>query len=92
MKKTLIMTLLATAFCAPVFAANSQQNQPPQPPSFSEIDSNGDGVISQDEAKGPLAHDFDQADSNGDGELSQSELESFMQSHKPPQGGQGPAN
>ncbi|MDP5252833.1 MULTISPECIES: EF-hand domain-containing protein [unclassified Vibrio] len=93
MKKTLLLTVLATAFCAPVFAASNNQNgQPPRPPSFSDIDSNGDGVISKDEAKGPLAHDFDQADTNGDGELTQTELDTFMQSHQPPQGGQGPAN
>ncbi|MBM9520767.1 hypothetical protein JWG39_13170 [Desulforhopalus vacuolatus] len=50
------------------------QQQQQQPPSFDELDTNSDGHISKDEAKGPLAKDFDKLDANGDGVLTEDEL------------------
>ncbi|WGY44973.1 EF-hand domain-containing protein [Vibrio sp. ABG19] len=56
-----------------------------RPPSFAELDNNGDGILTQDELQGPMQRDFSQMDSNGDGEVTEPELDSFMRSHKPPQ-------
>ncbi|MBF0588236.1 MAG: hypothetical protein HQL53_03830 [Magnetococcales bacterium] len=44
-----------------------------------DLDENGDGTISIDEAKGPLAHHFDEADADGNGLLSQTEIEGHRQ-------------
>ncbi|CAH0529511.1 hypothetical protein VHP8226_03265 [Vibrio hippocampi] len=40
-----------------------------KPPSFETLDTNGDGMISKDEAKGKLADHFDKLDKDGDGYL-----------------------
>ncbi|GAL36829.1 hypothetical protein JCM19240_2898 [Vibrio maritimus] len=45
-----------------------------QPPSFEEMDVNGDGVLTKDELKGRLLDEFDELDNDGDGALSESEL------------------
>ncbi len=49
---------------------NSQQGRDP----FTMLDTNGDGKLSKQEARGPLANDFDRIDVNADGYISQSEL------------------
>ncbi|CAH0529729.1 Lcl domain-containing protein [Vibrio hippocampi] len=41
---------------------------------FVDLDSNGDGKLSQQEVKGPLAQHFDKLDVNGDGYLTQDEI------------------
>ncbi len=41
-------------------------------------DTDGDGQISKDEAKGPIARNFDKADSNGDGFVSAEELKTGL--------------
>ncbi len=41
-------------------------------------DTDGDGQISKDEAKGPLARNFDKADSNGDGFIDADELKAGL--------------
>jgi len=56
------------------FAEGQQGDQPGPPPSFDQLDTNGDGQLSKDEVKGPLADDFDRFDANGDGVLSEDEL------------------
>jgi Ca2+-binding EF-hand superfamily protein len=56
------------------FAEDKQSEQPGPPPSFEQLDTNGDGQLSKDEVKGPLQNDFDRFDANGDGMLSQDEL------------------
>ncbi|MDB1126056.1 EF-hand domain-containing protein [Vibrio algarum] len=61
--------------------ANSDAPEGQMPPSFEQMDANGDKQLSLDEVKGPLADDFDRFDKNGDGYLSQDEL--------PPPPGQG---
>ncbi|WP_231894455.1 EF-hand domain-containing protein [Vibrio tritonius] len=77
----------------PSFASDSFSNsQPPQmpsnghPPSFSDFDSNGDGVLTEDEVQGPMRNDFSQIDANGDGQVTEQEMDTFMRNHKPPQG------
>ncbi len=67
------------------------QSQPPQrpdmgpPPSFSDMDKNGDGVLTSDELEGPMRNDFSQIDQDGDGTVTEAELEQHMQSHRPPE-------
>ena len=77
----------------PSFASNSFSNsQPPQmpsnghPPSFSDFDTNDDGVLTEDEVQGPMRNDFSQIDANGDGQVTEQEMDTFMRNHKPPQG------
>ena len=57
-----------------------------QPPSTEELikmmDSNKDGKLSKDEAKGPLEKDFAKIDTNKDGFLSQAELEKAPKQNK----------
>jgi hypothetical protein len=65
------------------FAADKPNDQPGPPPSFEQLDTNGDGQLSKDELKGPLLNDFDRFDADGDGFLSKAEIP------EPPQG-QGP--
>ena len=51
------------------------------------MDTDGDGKISKEEARGPLQDHFDQVDSNEDGLLTVKELRNA----KPPnRGGKGP--
>jgi hypothetical protein len=51
-----------------------------QAPSFSELDTNGDGLISEDDAQGHewVADNFDQGDANADGYINQSEYDSLL--------------
>ncbi|MGR5142042.1 hypothetical protein ACQKPX_10235 [Photobacterium sp. DNB23_23_1] len=46
----------------------------PAPPSFEELDTNGDGVLTKDELRGPLLDDFEKFDKDGSGSLSEDEL------------------
>jgi len=77
-------------------------NQPPQkqcedpkdnkkaPPSgaelIAEMDENGDGKLSKNEIKGPLANDFDTVDTDGDGYLTEEEIDNAPKPKKPPRG------
>ncbi|CAH9014281.1 hypothetical protein NURINAE_00042 [Candidatus Nitrosacidococcus sp. I8] len=63
-------------FSTPIFAASSQEGNKGE--WFSKMDSNGDGKISKDEAKGSLKDRFDKVDSNSDGYITQDELGSSM--------------
>lgn len=49
--------------------------KPPKPEEvMAKLDSNGDGLISQEEAQGPLKKDFSKADKNQDGFIDIEEL------------------
>ncbi|MBF0624244.1 MAG: EF-hand domain-containing protein [Magnetococcales bacterium] len=54
-----------------------------QPPSvddlLADLDANADGVLSLDEARGPMVEDFDNADTDDDGVLSRNELEERLE-------------
>ncbi|CAM3953721.1 EF hand [Vibrio aerogenes CECT 7868] len=81
---TIFMALLI--FPALSFASDSSRREPPgPPPSFADSDLNHDGVLTEDEVRGPLAEDFDQIDTDGDSQLTEEEIDAFMQSHKPPE-------
>ncbi len=48
-------------------------------PSFEAIDSNGDGVISVEEAAAVNGFDFEDADADGDGVVSREEYEAYTE-------------
>lgn len=70
------ITLIALSV-ATLAVANTDQ-RPPEPLSadkiISQMDRNGDGRLSKDEAKGPLEKDFLKIDTNKDGYLSKAEI------------------
>lgn len=80
MKKFVLVvtTLMVTLGSMSAFADDRPAPPPngdrPEPPSFSDIDTNGDGVLTKDELKGPFLQDFDKLDVDGSGSLSEDEL------------------
>lgn len=77
--KTILSTVflpVLTASILSLFSVNSLANgQPPrEPPSFDQMDSNSDDVLTKDELKGPLLDDFDRFDLDGSGSLTKDEL------------------
>lgn len=75
----------------PVSAAE-QGMESGKPMSFSQLDTNGDGKISKEEAQAAMApgedtsqldSNFSQADKNADGELDQSEFSAFESLQQP---------
>ncbi|WP_067866848.1 EF-hand domain-containing protein [Neptuniibacter marinus] len=72
MKKSalLLATVIMSASILPAHAKGDR----PAPPSFEELDINGDGELSKDELKGPLLDGFDKFDTDGNDTLSKSEL------------------
>jgi len=70
---------LVAATALPALAA---QDGPRRPPSFAELDTDGDGVISSDEFLTPPSERFAALDTNGDGVLTEDELEAG----RPPRG------
>jgi hypothetical protein len=82
-------SLIAVALTATttVFSADRPpEGGPSSPrPSFEQIDVNGDGVISRDEAAAAgLSLDWTSADANGDGSLSREEFENADQGARKP--------
>ncbi len=74
-----------------LLATQALAQTPPQkpsgdhkPPSFSQMDTNGDGVLSESELQGPMQRDFSKIDADGDGSVTESELDTFMKNHRPP--------
>ncbi|MED5524880.1 EF-hand domain-containing protein [Gallaecimonas pentaromativorans] len=77
--------LLALASLLAVSTAWAEDRPaPPAPPSFSSLDSNGDGEISSSEAANDpmLSHMFSRIDTDGSGTLSEAEFKAAL-SHGP---------
>lgn len=55
-----------------------------QPPSFSEMDINGDSVVTSDEADGPIRDHFTEIDTNGDGKITEQEFTNHTPPGPPP--------
>ena len=77
--KTILSTVFLPVMTASIlsfFSVSSLANeQPPrEPPSFSQMDSNGDNVLTKNELKGPLLDDFDRFDVDSSGTLTKDEL------------------
>jgi Ca2+-binding EF-hand superfamily protein len=73
MKKTVLTLTAALMMLAGIQTATANEERQP-PPSFEQMDSNGDGELSQDELRGPLLEQFDQLDADGNGTLSEDEM------------------
>jgi len=86
-KKSLYPLLGTLLLSSSVFAesAPSGNHHMGPPPSFSDMDTNGDGVLTSDELKGPMQRDFSQIDADNDGSVTESELDEFMKNHRPPE-------
>jgi len=76
MTQALKTTALILALTAGAFASTGEaRDHGRERPTFEQLDSNGDGQITQDELQARGAARFAEADSNGDGALSRAELE-----------------
>ena len=68
--KLMLVSMLFSLLSFAVFAEHHGK----QKPSFDDLDTNGDGVLSRDEVKGPLADHFDTIDADGDGVITKAEM------------------
>ena len=73
MKKMLPPAVILSLVCTLVQAGQEEV------PSFEAIDSNGDGVISVEEATAVKGFDFEDADADGDGVVSREEYEAYTE-------------
>lgn len=73
--KTILSTVFLPVMAAGIvslFSVSCLANR--QPPSFEQMDSNGDEMLTKDELKGPLLNDFDRFDVDSSGSLTKDEL------------------
>ena len=91
--KTLISSTVLVIAGATAFNAMAQTPPAPATPTqgartpgkgFKALDTNGDKMISRDEAKARphLTKNFDAIDTNKDGQLTREELKAYRQAHK----------
>ena len=75
-KLSIVLMPVMTAATLALFSVSSMANeQPPrEPPSFQELDRNGDNLLTKDELRGPLLDDFDRFDLDGSGSLTEEEV------------------
>ena len=81
--------ILSLTFIAGFYTyGQDNRNRPNKPPTtdqlIKEMDSNGDGLISFEEVKGPLKNDFLKVDLDQDGFLSKAELDKAPKPEHPP--------
>ena len=90
--KTLISSTALVLASATAFSAIAQTTPAPTAPiqgartpgkGFKALDTNGDKMISRDEAKGrpDLTKNFDAIDTNKDGQLSRDEMKAYRKAH-----------
>ena len=76
--KTGIVTIMLMCFGIGVSQAQSREERPQEPPTFSvlleKMDTDKDGKLSAKEVKGPLKDHFTKADANEDGFISEEEF------------------
>ena len=73
MQKMLPPAVILSLACSFTLAGQEEM------PSFEAIDSNGDGVISVEEAAAVKGFDFSEADADGDGVVSREEYEAYAE-------------
>ncbi len=84
LQKSIFLLAIGSLFTTSAYSLNNFSNfqnggQRGAPPSvdkiFAELDTDGDGLLSKTEVKGPLADQFETIDSDNDGFISKTELE-----------------
>jgi opacity protein-like surface antigen len=84
-----VMALSTAAFASPPEGRPGGKG-PMMDKFFEEADTNGDGVISKDEALANAARRFDEKDTNNDGKLTKEEIQAHFAAMKEKFGGQRP--
>lgn len=87
MKKLYVLTLLAAIFALPTLAsANTEKSDAKSDAKaehyFSKIDTNNDGVISEEEHQKASDDMFNKADANKDGKVTKAEFEAAKKAEK----------
>lgn len=75
MEKRIIALVFGSLFAAGAAVAGEKM-------SFQDMDKDGDGQISQQEAQGTLQEKFQQADADSDGNVTQAEFSAFEEAEK----------
>ena len=90
MNKRIIALLAASIFASGAVAAGSAENSDKQ---FKEMDQNGDGKLSKEEANESLQQQWSTADTNSDGAIDKSEFSAFesVKGSEPGKGADQPA-
>lgn len=84
MNSKLVILLSLVMASGTALAAGDQgvmgQEEQQQAPAFSQLDTDNDGLISEEDAQGSewVADNFDQADANADGYINRSEYDSLL--------------
>jgi hypothetical protein len=78
MKKRQWLVATGAALALALAGAAHAQDEEMEPPSFEDVDTNENGVISESEAALVPGLDFASADANGDGVLSRTEYDEAM--------------
>jgi hypothetical protein len=73
MKKLALTIIATTVILGSMQTVSANQERRSPPPSFEQMDSDGNGELSKDEIKGPILDQFDELDADGNGTLSESE-------------------
>lgn len=73
-KTTLLISAIAAGLLMTAANAAPRGGERMEMPSFAELDTNSDGVLSAEELKAPMVARFNEADTNGDGGLSADEM------------------
>lgn len=81
LNKVLVVALATSAFSLSAYAAE-EQKAGKEWPSFSKADTDGNGMVSKEEAGSVKGLDFSKADQNSDGQLSKSEYEAAKSAQK----------
>ena len=75
-KSILSFLILGICFSSNATPQNSQQGPPPKASELiKKMDTDGDGMLSSSEVKGPIADHFDDIDTNNDGLLTEEEID-----------------
>lgn len=84
---SLVLASLSFAYASDTTDESSQMQRPQQmsaEQAIAKMDTDGDGMLSEDEVKGPLKKDFSKIDTDGDGYITEDELQNAP---KPQRGG-----
>lgn len=84
LNRLLVVALATAAFTVTAYAAQEEKGaKAGEWASFQKVDTDGNGMISKEEAGSVQGLDFSKADRNNDGQLSKSEYEAARKAQKP---------